>query len=63
MGWPSVTMNVLAYNRREALRTTLAEILALDYPPHRLEVVVVDNASDDATGAILPARREVMSRP
>jgi len=50
---PFVTVNILAYNRREALRTSLREILDLDYPAQRLEVIVVDNASSDGTAEML----------
>ncbi len=48
--WPPVTVAIVAYNRRDPLRTTLATILwQVDYPSDRLEVIVVDNASDDGT--------------
>jgi GT2 family glycosyltransferase len=52
--WPRVTVAIVAYNRRDALRTTLATVLGeLDYPGDRLEVIVVDNASDDGTDAMV----------
>lgn len=51
---PPVTAVVLAYNRRDALRTTLERLTtALDYPA--LGIVVVDNASDDGTAAMVRA--------
>ncbi len=50
---PFVTVNFLAYNRREPLRDSLTQIRALDYPADRIEVVVVDNASTDGTAAML----------
>lgn len=53
-GWPRVTVAIVAYNRRDALRTTLSKLAgALDYPADRLEVIVVDNASEDATDAMV----------
>lgn len=48
--WPLVTVVILARDRREKLRTTLEQLRnALDYPPGRLETIVVDNASSDGT--------------
>ncbi len=56
-GWPLVTVNVLAFNRREELGRTLETVLGdLDYPADRLEVVVVDNASSDGTAAMVRER-------
>jgi GT2 family glycosyltransferase len=52
--WPLVTVNVLAYNRRDDLRVTLEAVTQrLDYPADRLEIIVVDNASTDGTEAML----------
>jgi len=48
--WPLVTVNILTHDRAEVLRESLEAILGrLDYPKDRLEVIVVDNASTDAT--------------
>jgi GT2 family glycosyltransferase len=47
---PSVTVVILSYNRREALRTTLRKMLfESDYGADLVDVVVVDNASDDGS--------------
>ncbi len=55
--WPLVTVNILAFNRREELGRTLETVLGdLDYPAHRLEVVVVDNASSDGTADMVRDR-------
>jgi len=52
--WPLVTVNVLAFNRRDQLAITLRTIAEeLDYPADRLEVIVVDNASTDGTADML----------
>ena len=54
VGLPRVTVNVLAYNRRNDLQTTLTTIFeGLDYPASRLDVVVVDNASTDGTAELV----------
>jgi GT2 family glycosyltransferase len=51
--WPTVTVGILAFNRRDAVRTTLTKIGELDYPPDALEVIVVDNASADGTSEMV----------
>jgi len=52
--WPAVTVAILAYERRDAVRITLEKTLReLDYPA--LEVIVVDNASTDGTAAMVRA--------
>ena len=43
---PSVTVVICTHNRTASLKITLASVLACDYPD--FDVVVVDNASDDA---------------
>jgi GT2 family glycosyltransferase len=51
---PRVTLAILAYNRRTAVRETLHRMLEnLDYPADRLEAIVVDNASTDGTVEML----------
>lgn len=54
--WPLVTVNILAYNRRDIVRVTLDKVTrALDYPRDRLEIIVVDNESSDGTKEMLAA--------
>ena len=51
---PSVTVVFLSFNRREALRTSLREMLSgTDFPADRLDVVVVDNVSTDGSAAMV----------
>jgi len=55
--WPLVSIVFVAFNRREALATSLGQVLGnLDYPADRLEVIVVDNASEDGTAEMVRAR-------
>jgi len=49
--WPTVSVVVACRNEEAAVRQAIASLLAQDYP--RLEVVAVDDRSEDATGAIL----------
>jgi hypothetical protein len=48
---PLVTVNILSFNRREELRTTLTKVFAQEYAP--LEVIVVDNASTDGSAEMV----------
>jgi GT2 family glycosyltransferase len=54
---PLVSVVVLAYNRREQLLESLERMLTHSgYPPDRLEVIVVDNASSDGTSEAVASR-------
>ena len=52
--WPTVTIVIVVYNRREALREALRRTLdESDYEPGRVDIVVVDNASSDGSAAMV----------
>jgi cellulose synthase/poly-beta-1,6-N-acetylglucosamine synthase-like glycosyltransferase len=46
---PSVTFVVAAHNEEIVIGRRLENLLALDYPPEKLEIVVVSDASTDGT--------------
>ena len=50
--YPSVSIVVPCYNEEATLAGTLNSLLALTYPADKLEVVVVDDGSQDHTGEI-----------
>jgi glycosyltransferase involved in cell wall biosynthesis len=50
---PSVTVIVPAYNEEAVIRRRLENLLELDYPVDKLEIVVTSDASDDGTDAIV----------
>ena len=52
---PSVTVIVAAHNEEPVIERRLENLLALDYPADRLEVVVASDASTDATNALVEA--------
>lgn len=53
---PTVTIVFLAFNRREELRKSLQQMLeASNYDPELIDVIVVDNASEDGTAAMVSA--------
>jgi glycosyltransferase involved in cell wall biosynthesis len=54
---PLVTAAILSYNRRDQLAVTLETLRErLDWPADRLEILVVDNASDDGTPEMVRER-------
>jgi len=52
---PTVTVIVAAWNEEDVIARRLNNLLALDYPADRLEIVVASDASDDETDAIVEA--------
>lgn len=51
--WPRVSLLVPAYNEEAVIRSKLENLLAVDYPADRRQVVVVSDASTDRTDAIV----------
>ena len=55
--WLPVSIVFVAYNRRDKLAISLDHVLErLDYPADLLEVIVVDNASEDGTAEMVRER-------
>ena len=52
---PSVTVVVAAYNEETVIERRLDNLLALDYPAERLEIVVASDASTDRTNELVEA--------
>ena len=52
---PNVAVLVPAWNEAAVLTTSIERLMALEYPPDRLRVYVVDDASTDDTPAVLAA--------
>ncbi|MEE8201250.1 MAG: glycosyltransferase [Candidatus Acidoferrales bacterium] len=50
---PSVSLILAVHNEEECIREKLENCLELNYPPDKLEMVVVSDGSDDATEAIV----------
>lgn len=51
--WPSISITVPCYNEEASIRSTLESVLALDYPQERRQILVVSDASNDATDRIV----------
>ena len=51
--WPRITVTVPVYNAAGSIRTTLERLLALDYPPARMQLLVISDASTDGTDDIV----------
>jgi hypothetical protein len=54
--WPPLAVVVPNYNGAKHLEACFASLEALDYPPDRLELVLVDNGSTDDSLALLRRR-------
>jgi cellulose synthase/poly-beta-1,6-N-acetylglucosamine synthase-like glycosyltransferase len=52
---PTVALVVAAYNEEEVIERRLENLLALDYPADRLELVVASDASTDRTNELVEA--------
>ena len=52
---PSVTVIVAAYNEEAVIERRLENLLALDYPADRVEIVVASDASSDRTNELVEA--------
>jgi cellulose synthase/poly-beta-1,6-N-acetylglucosamine synthase-like glycosyltransferase len=50
---PGVTLLISAFNEDEVIAEKLRNSLSLDYPRERLHIVVISDASDDGTDAIV----------
>ena len=50
---PSVSLVVIAHNEEESIQEKLENILALDYPRDRLQVLIGSDGSDDKTDEIV----------
>lgn len=50
--WPGVSVLVPAHNEARVIERSLRRLLALEYPHELLEVLVINDASSDDTGAI-----------
>jgi cellulose synthase/poly-beta-1,6-N-acetylglucosamine synthase-like glycosyltransferase len=52
-GTPNVTVVVAAHDEREVIARRVENLLRLDYPPERVEIVVASDASADGTDEIV----------
>ena len=50
---PSVSLLISAYNEEACIAEKLRNSLSLNYPPGKLEIIVISDASSDATDAIV----------
>src|SRR5438552_7714109 len=55
---PACTLLISAFNEAQVIRSKIENSLALDYPPERLEILVISDASDDGTDEIAGSFRD-----
>jgi cellulose synthase/poly-beta-1,6-N-acetylglucosamine synthase-like glycosyltransferase len=51
--WPEISILIVAYNEVRRLGKTLDHALDTDYPPHKLNVLVVSDCSSDGTDELV----------
>ncbi len=51
--WPTISIVVPAYNEAETIARTIEQVLAIDYPAGKRQILVVSDASTDATDDIV----------
>jgi cellulose synthase/poly-beta-1,6-N-acetylglucosamine synthase-like glycosyltransferase len=51
--YPSTSMIIAAYNEQDGIQQKLDNILSLDYPQDKLEVILASDGSDDLTNSIV----------
>ncbi|HKV75082.1 MAG TPA: glycosyltransferase [Gemmatimonadales bacterium] len=51
--WPRISIALPAYNEQDSIAGTLEGLLQLDYPPELRQIIVVSDASSDATDDIV----------
>src|SRR5688500_123393 len=50
---PSITLLIPAYNEADVIRRKLTNSVELNYPKDKLQILVVDDGSDDGTADIV----------
>jgi cellulose synthase/poly-beta-1,6-N-acetylglucosamine synthase-like glycosyltransferase len=55
---PTVTVVISVYNEEKSICAKIAHVLSRDYPSHLLDVIVVSDASSDATDQIVRSCRD-----
>ena len=58
--WPFISIIVPVYNEEAVIASCLESLCALNYPPERHEVLVIDNGSTDRTAQIIQAYPVIM---
>jgi hopene-associated glycosyltransferase HpnB len=61
-GWPSVVAIIPARNEADVVARTIWSLAAIDYPG-RLQIIVIDDSSDDGTGDTARAAIDAAPRP
>lgn len=51
--WPVVSVTAPVYNEEDQVEGLIRSLLALDYPPDRLQILIVSDASSDQTDEIV----------
>jgi cellulose synthase/poly-beta-1,6-N-acetylglucosamine synthase-like glycosyltransferase len=65
--WPTLSIVLVAHNEAARIAPRIANLLASDYPPEKLEIILVSDGSTDATAAharaIADPRVRILEQP
>ena len=50
--WPFVSVHLPVYNEKQVISRLLDSVLAFEYPRNKLEVIVIDDSTDDTTAFV-----------
>lgn len=53
--WPSVSIHIPIYNERYVSERLIEAVAKLDYPPRKLQVIIVDDSNDDTSDIVAKA--------
>ena len=51
--WPSVSVLISVYNEEKHITARIENLLALDYPPDKLEILIGSDGSTDRTNELV----------
>ena len=57
--YPLVTILIPAHNEEKVISRTVDSMAKLDYPKERLEIIVINDSSNDKTGEILSEKQQI----
>src|SRR6056297_1404083 len=60
--FPMISIMIPAHNEEQVIRRTMEALLKIDYPPDKIEIIVINDNSSDNTGQILSEIKEKNSR-
>jgi cellulose synthase/poly-beta-1,6-N-acetylglucosamine synthase-like glycosyltransferase len=61
--WPPVSIHIPIYNERYVAERLIEAVIRLDYPPDKLQVIIIDDSNDDTSDIIARTLQRHNSSP